>query len=45
MHLFSYFFLITCSQAHHIQSKQFNFLQKKNFVLKFYFAGIISTHL
>jgi hypothetical protein len=24
----SYFFLITCSQAHHLQSKKFNFLLK-----------------
>jgi hypothetical protein len=31
------FFLITCPQAHHIQSK------KINFVLKFYFLGIISV--
>jgi serine/threonine protein kinase len=34
---FSYFFLINCPQAHHIQSKKLNFL------LKFYFAGIISV--
>jgi hypothetical protein len=31
-----YFFLITCPQAHHLQSKKFNFL------LKFYFAGTIN---
>ena len=26
--LFSYFFLRTCPQAHHLQSKKFNFLLK-----------------
>jgi hypothetical protein len=43
---FSYFFLITCPQAHRLQTKKFYFLL--NFVLKFYFAGIISvrsTHI
>ncbi len=41
-----HFFLITCPQAQYLQSKKFNFC--KNFVLKFYFADIISvrsTHL
>jgi hypothetical protein len=38
----SYFFLLTCPQAHHLQSKKFNFLL--NFVLKFYFVDIISVH-
>jgi hypothetical protein len=45
-YLFSYFFLLTCLQAHHLQSKKFNFLL--NFLLQFCFAGIISgrsTHL
>jgi hypothetical protein len=27
-YLFSYFFLITCSQAHHLQSKILNFFAK-----------------
>jgi hypothetical protein len=27
-YLFSYFFLKTCPQAHHLQSKKFNFLVK-----------------
>ncbi len=46
---FSYFFLITCPQAHHLQSKKLNFLVK--FCVKMtprYFAGIMSvssTHL
>jgi hypothetical protein len=42
----SYFFLITCPQAHHLQSKKLFFFAK--IVLKFYFAGTISvrsTHL
>jgi hypothetical protein len=45
--IFLYIFLLTCQQAHHLQSQKFNFFDK-NFVLKFYFAGIISvrsTHL
>jgi hypothetical protein len=37
------FFLITCPQAHHLQSKKFNFWLKNFF--KFYFAGIISVRL
>jgi hypothetical protein len=43
---FSYFFLITCPQAHHRHSKKFSFGQ--HFELKSYFAGIVSvrsTHL
>ncbi len=41
-----FFFLITCPQSHHLQTKKLNFFLK--FLLKFYFAGIIpvrSTHL
>ncbi len=34
--IFSYFFLITCHQAHHLQSKKFNFLLK--FCVKFLFC-------
>jgi hypothetical protein len=33
---FSYFFLITCAQAYHLQSKKFNFLQK--FCIKILFC-------
>ncbi len=42
----SYFFLLSCIQAHHFQSNKFNFYY--NLVFKCYFAGIISvrsTHL
>jgi hypothetical protein len=35
-YLFSYFFLITCPQAHHLQSKKFNFLLK--FCVKILFS-------
>ncbi len=38
---YSYFFLITYPQAHYLQSKKFNCLQK--FCIKFYFACIISV--
>jgi hypothetical protein len=34
--IFFIFFLITCPQAHHLQSKKFN-------VLKYHFASIISV--
>ncbi len=34
--IFSYFFLITCPQAYHLQSKQFNFLLK--FIVKILFC-------
>jgi hypothetical protein len=40
-YLFSYFFLITCPQAHHLQFKKFNFLLKfcnKILVCKHYFS-------
>jgi hypothetical protein len=43
---FIIFFLATCPQAHHLQSKKFNFVL--NFLLKCYIADIISvrsTHL
>jgi hypothetical protein len=36
--LFSYFFLITCPQAHHLQSKNFNYL------LKFYVTILFCRH-
>ncbi len=38
---FSYFFLITYSQAHYLQPWKFNFLL--NFVLKFYFLSNLSV--
>ncbi len=43
MHIFhiSYFFLITCPQAHHLQSRKSNFLLK--FCVKIYFEAIISV--
>ncbi len=44
--IFPIFFLLTCPQAHHLQSKNLIFCW--NFVLKLYFAGILSvrwTHL
>ncbi len=39
---FSYFFLITCPQAHHLPSKKITFA--KILCKKFYFAGITSVH-
>jgi hypothetical protein len=39
----SVLFSITCPQAHDLQSEKFDFYQY--FALKFYFAGILSTHL
>jgi hypothetical protein len=47
-HNFSYFFLIFCPQAHHLQPKKFNLLLKfcaKNLFCRLYFSPLKNTFM